>query len=115
MAKTVTDLQALTKELADTKNKLAHAEQQLQEVLLVNERLVQEVELMSEKQSAEAPETMAPGVLLKHTFTHEGQKYGFAIPRVNHKGIIITPVEVCASEDLQKELISKKSGMIKKL
>jgi hypothetical protein len=50
------DLQALKKELADAKHKLAEAQQQLQEVLLVNERLVQEVELMSEKQKPETAE-----------------------------------------------------------
>lgn len=103
-----TELQAL-------QQKLAAIEEQLQQALLVNEKLTAEIEVLTEARPPEAAAKAATGNLLAMTFENAGIKYGFVIPQVIHKGILITPVEVCADAELQQQLIERKSGMIKAL
>lgn len=47
------------------------------------------------------------------TFEIDGKTIGFAFSKMNHKGTVITPAEVLASEELQRELVEIKSGMLK--
>jgi len=49
------------------------------------------------------------------TFELDGDKYGFELLSVYYKGTRITAEEVCADVELQKQLINRQSGMIKKL
>lgn len=102
-------------QLQASQKELAKVQQELTEALAVNEKLVAEIEVLTEGKTPEAVAKTATGNLLAMVFELDGIKYGFAIPQVKHKGVLITPTEVCADAALQQDLISKKSGMIKQL
>ena len=100
-----------TKAVLETEN--AELKEELKRVLLVNTRLTEEIEKLSSqpvKKSAPAAHS-----LINLSFVYEGGKFGFTAPFMHVNGSKISAQDVCDSKDLQKELVEKKIGMIKKL
>ena len=106
------DILELATEKNDALAKLQQAETDLNDTLALNEKHEAEIERLSKI----APVViMQSGSALKdQSFKVGKDEYGFLIPKLNHKGTDITPVEVCADKVLQAELIKMQSGMIYK-
>lgn len=101
LATSKTELAAANTELDTTKKDLADA-------IKLNDSHVSTIEALSKG----TPAVAATVATEKPTFTNGGVEYGFALPAILHKGVRITPLEVCADVALQNELIKLKSGMI---
>lgn len=100
-------------EVAALKKVLLEKENELAAVYQVNEALREEVEQLSKAGNIPLKPQASP--LTAHRFTLDGETFGFKYPAVMYKGQKITPVEIMADENLQRELLGIKSGMLKKL
>jgi hypothetical protein len=96
------------------KNKLAETEAELNIVLEVNAQLTLEIERLTSEAPTQNSQPKTHN-LQEFFFQQDGIKYGFNYFKTKHNGQEITPVEICADAQLQKELISKKAGIIKQL
>ena len=98
-----TNLAAANTELATTKKDLADA-------LALNDTHEKTIEDLGKA----APVVAVVAADKNPTFELGGDTYGFNFLKLNHKGVIITPTEVCADTALQAELVKMQSGMIYK-
>lgn len=90
-----------------------------------NEQLRQEIERLNavnrdlQKLAEGAPVKQVPETsgneMLTLSFVNDGVKYGFNFPALQLGGKKITAVDICADNQLQAELIGKKSGILKRL
>ena len=103
LATTKKDLAAANTELATTKKDLADA-------LALNDTHEKTIEDLGKA----APVVAVVAADKNPTFELGGDTYGFNFLKLNHKGVIITPTEVCADTALQAELVKMQSGMIYK-
>jgi hypothetical protein len=93
---------------------IAALENENMAILAVNEKLVLEIEKLSTQMPARNQHNTM-GNLREFLFKHGEDTYGFNFANASYKGKQITPVEVCADEEIQKHLVEKKSGMIFKI
>jgi hypothetical protein len=92
---------------------LAALLQENEQLKATNAALVEQIEKLSALPQPAAP--VANVCISTETFELSGQQYGFALAKMNFKGKLITSAEVLADDELQKQLIAMKSGMIKAL
>ena len=106
------NVEQLQKQITDLTQSHAELQKNLDDALAVNAKLVQELEKFSDKAASYDDVTVDSSEL---SFTYEGETYGFAQKKITLKKQVITPIEVLASPELQKQLVEMKSGMIKKI
>lgn len=83
-------------------------------VYKVNEELRAEIEALTRggaKGNGKPPE----GVHHQHRFKFDGEEYGFNYPVIHHKGKKLTSLEIINDENLQRELVEKRAGILKKI
>lgn len=91
--------------ITQQQEKINSLEKELSLTKTVNEELTTQIESGIITQPAAAPAT--------DTFQHDGKTIKFRFNKLHHNGKVITPAQVIASKDLQKELYESKSGMLK--
>src|SRR6266536_5297705 len=90
----------------------AKLQQELSDVLAVNESLTAEIETLSKnkmcncKDKNSSPSTSTTQSVAAYSFALNGKKYGFNFLKLQYKKQLITALEVCASPELQQELVS---------
>lgn len=87
---------AAEKALADTKEELALTVQ-------VNQELTDTIEQLPKKESKQSP-----------SFSVDGEEYEFVYDKTVIGGKAKTAADIIADESLQRDLVARKSGMIKK-
>lgn len=109
--KTAEELQTLLDTAIAEKENL---QRQLITALEANYALTAEVEMLSNAAQGLVKKAEEKIVnLAEHVFEYAGKIFGFNYPKLTRKGgQVITPVEVKASPDLQKELVESGSSMI---
>jgi hypothetical protein len=96
------EIQALQNELAAVYQHNAALQEEIEMILALGD--------VKQPRSAQSTQMMANA-----TFTLDGKTYGFNFGAAVYKGQKITPLEIAADENLQRELISKSAGIIKEL
>lgn len=86
------------------------AKADLDDALALNDKHVATIEDITKNGKTNTP---APQATVS-TFEHDGETYGFKIPKMSFKGRFITADDVCADKELQAQLIKIGSGMIYK-
>jgi hypothetical protein len=104
-------LTAALLEIECLKSERKETENELLSVYQVNEELKAEIE----KATSGKQPTAGGQPFQTQSFELDGEKYGFQFGATMYKGQKITPVEIMADENLQKELIAINAGIIKKL
>jgi len=117
LEKTIEQLQL---ELSGALAATAKLQQEISDVLAVNESLTAEIETLSKKKMCNCKDknnspSTANNNTAGYSFTLNGKKYGFNFNKLQYKRQLITALEVCASPELQQELVSSSSGMIKEI
>lgn len=83
---------------------------ELDATIKINQELTAEIERLTK------PKTVViASIADEKTFTIDNKVYRFRMPAIMLKGQKITPLEVMADENLQRELVRKKSGFIQEL
>ena len=114
--KTIEQLQL---ELSGALAATAKLQQEISDVLAVNESLTAEIDTLSKKKMCNCKDkNNSPSTANNnagYSFTLNNKKYGFNFFKLQYKGQLITALEVCASRELQQQLVSSASGMIKEI
>ncbi len=87
-------------------------DQNYSDALAVNETLTKEIERLSTPATSEIIKASKPAEYKGLSFKVDGDEYGFNFSKTVHNKVPVTAVEVCASPEIQKELIAKNAGMI---
>lgn len=80
--------------------------------LEINQKLTEQIDQLSKSRQVPPAQVPIKANNSDSIFTLDGQAYGFKKPALNMDGRIITPAEVLASQELQKKLVTIKSGFI---
>jgi hypothetical protein len=113
-------VETLQKELEAAGLEIAKVQQDREDALAINRSLSEEIEVLNSKLSSCTCKASAEKEVSQiddssvSSFTYEGEEYVITQKKFTYKKQVLTPVEICASPELQKQLVEMKSGVIKK-
>jgi hypothetical protein len=106
-------LKAANEEIQKLKQVIADKDEELSAIYKVNAEYKEQIEKITT--SGNQPKIAVASPIANSTFELDGQQYGFNFPKTKHNGQEVSHIEIASDPVLQKELIEKGAGIIKKI